>query len=111
MTRSIRYHGPTARIRIAKGVYWRVGSISPTRVTEEMLAPLDWGTLYITNRRLLFDGSKKSATIQLSKIINFTLYRDGIGIEKETGKDQIVQFDGEVEIAGAILGAALAEAR
>ena len=49
-------------------------------------------------------------TFELSKIINFTPYRDGLGIERDRGKDQMFQFEGDVELAAMILGAALARA-
>lgn len=107
VTRAIAYTGPTGRIRLAKGVYWRIGAIVPAPITDEVLTPLDTGTLYITNRRLLFDGSKKSTTIHLGKIINFTSYRDGIAVEKESGKDQVFRVDTDIELMSIILGAAL----
>lgn len=110
VTRAIAYAGPTASIRIAKGVRFRLGAIAPHRITEEVLAPLDTGVLYITNRRLLFDGGRQSRTFELSKIINFTPYRDGLAIERDRGKDQMFQFEGDVELAAMILGAALARA-
>jgi hypothetical protein len=112
LTRAIGYAGPTGSIRIAKGIRFRVGAIVPQRITEEVLAPLDSGVLYVTNRRLLFDGSKQSRTFELTKIINFTPYRDGLGIERDRGKDQMFQFEGEGEgeLAAMILGTLLAQA-
>jgi hypothetical protein len=71
---------------------------------------LDTGTLHITSSRLLFDGSKKSTTIPYRKIINFTLYSDGIKVEKETGKDQVFQWAGDSEVLGTVLQSALKRA-
>jgi hypothetical protein len=87
VTRAIAYAGPTVSIPIVKGVRFRLGAIAPQRISQEVLAPLDEGVLYITNRRLLFDGSKQSRTFELSKIINFTPYSDGLNIERDRGKD------------------------
>lgn len=110
-TRAIRYAGPSVRIRIMKGVYYRAGQANLERVTQELLTPLDSGALYLTNKRLLFNGSKRSASINLSKIIDFKLYSDAIAIEKETGKDQFFQFGAadsmRLELWGALLAAAL----
>jgi hypothetical protein len=110
VTRAIAYAGPTVSIPIVKGVRFRLGAIAPQRISQEILAPLDEGVLYITNRRLLFDGSKQSRTFELSKLINFTPYSDGLNIERDRGKDQVFQFEGEVELAAMILAAALARA-
>lgn len=75
------------------------------------MTPLDTGTLYLTNKRLLFNGLKRSASINLSKIIDFKLYSDAIAIEKETGKDQFFQVSApdsmQFELWAAILSAAL----
>jgi hypothetical protein len=107
-TRAIRYSGPSGRIRIAKGIYWRMGQVNVERVTSDHLALLGVGTLYVTNQRLLFDGHQKSTSIALNKIINFTMHPDGVTIEKDSGKDQIFQYDnGDQELVGAILQAAI----
>ena len=52
VTKSIGYSGPSARIRIMKGVSWRVGSVSVRRYTEDVMTHLDTGRLYLTNKRL-----------------------------------------------------------
>jgi hypothetical protein len=89
-----RYSGPTARIRIAKGLSWRTRSIAVNRVTQDVRTDLDHGVLYITSKRLPFDGSKKSTTISLSAITNFTVYTDALQVERERGKDQFFKWDG-----------------
>jgi hypothetical protein len=48
VTTAIGYAGPTARIRIAKGIYWRMGKLGLQRSTKEVLKQLDAGTLYVT---------------------------------------------------------------
>lgn len=55
-TRTVRvdYAGPTASIRICKGVRYRVGSITPRRITKEELTHIDDGTVYITSKRIIF---------------------------------------------------------
>jgi hypothetical protein len=111
VTRSVRYGGPQATVRIARGLHYRVGQVSLERVREGVLKLLDEGTLYLTNKRLLFDGSRKSVSINLSKIIAFEPYSDGLVIQKDSGKDQFFQMTGldslKIEIAAAVLAAAL----
>ena len=85
VTKAYRYVGPAGRIRIMKGLSWRYGSVSINRVTSEELRQLDSGVLYITNKRLLYNGGRKNVNTPLKKILTFTLHKDGIKVEKETG--------------------------
>lgn len=111
ITKAIRYHGPSGRIRITKGLSWRYGSVSIDRVSREELRQIDTGTLYITNKRILFNGQNKNLNTQFKKIIHFSVYGDGLKIEKDTGRDQYFLGSGDLELLGAILEAALSKAR
>ena len=92
-----------------KGLSWRYGDIGVQRVTEDLLADLGTGTLYLTNKRLIFDGASKTTSIPLSKVLNFTIYSDALQIEKSTGKDQIFKTaDGiDVELLRTVLDAVM----
>src|SRR5690606_2881585 len=68
VTKRINYGGPTARIKIAKGVYYRMGSIGVQKVSEDVWQTIDSGQLYLTNKRLIFMGEKGNKIIQLNKI-------------------------------------------
>jgi AraC-like DNA-binding protein len=107
VTRRINYGGPTASVKIMKGLRWRVGSIAVQRVTTDMMTLLDAGTLYITSKRLFFDGTKKNVSISLAKVANFTVFKDGLQIEKETGRDPYFLGTSDWELAGACLEASL----
>jgi len=98
VTKRINYSGPSGRIRIMKGLSWRYGSVSVQRVTQEEMRQLDSGVLYITNKRLLFNGAAKNANTPFKKVIHFTLYKDGLQIEKETGRDQFYLGAGDLEV-------------
>lgn len=115
VTKAIRYAGPMARVRIMKGLYYRVGQVSFDRVTQDYLKLLDVGTLYLTNKRLFFDGGQKNTSIPLSNVIDFTMFSDGIQIQKDSGKDQFFQCPfGDslvVERWGVMLQAALTNDR
>lgn len=111
VTKRINYHGPTGRIRIMKGLSWRYGSVNVSRVTSEELRQLDLGVLYITNKRLLFNGASKSINTPLKKIIHFTVFKDGIQVEKETGRDQFYLGGNDLELISEVLEAALRTAR
>lgn len=92
ITCRIRYAGPTASIRIMKGVRFRLGDLAVSNVTQDVMEHLDSGILYFTSKRLLFDGEHKSTSIPLSRVMNFRCFDDALVIEKDTGKDQVFKF-------------------
>jgi hypothetical protein len=109
ITKRINYSGPTLRIKIVKGVYWRAGSLGVQRITQDVWTTIDSGTLFLTNKKLIFMGSKGNKSIQLSKILDFTAYKNGIDIQKETGKSPFLQFENNVDIFAMMLGRAVSE--
>lgn len=109
-TERINYAGPVASIRICKGLRYRVGSVQVQRITREELTHIDDGTVYITNKRLIFDGLKKNTTIRLSGILSFTPYSDGVVVEKASGRPvHLVLSNTDVEVFLAIFASALAQ--
>ncbi|GIX05955.1 MAG: hypothetical protein KatS3mg115_0358 [Candidatus Poribacteria bacterium] len=91
VTRSVRVSGPAVRIPLGKYVSYRVYHFQPSVRSEDVLTVLDHGTLYLTSRRLLFRGRRGNRQIPLNRIIDFTLYRDGIQIEKDAGKNPVLR--------------------
>jgi hypothetical protein len=90
-----------------KGLSWRYGQVSVSRVTTEELKQIDSGTLYVTSKRLLFNGVSKNLNVPYKKIIQFTLYKDGIQIQKDAGRDQYYLGSADLELLGAILEATI----
>ena len=80
--------GVTARIPIAKGVSFRMGS---GRVSMGKSWVYDQpGTLHFTSERIIFNGVNTNSSVNLTKVIDITLGdRAGntILIDRETGKD------------------------
>ena len=68
ITKRVNYSGPTASIKLLMGVRWRLGSIAVQKVTKDVLTQVDSGSLYLTNKRLFFDGLTKNISIPLGKI-------------------------------------------
>ena len=85
-TMRINYSGPSARVRIMKGVYYNVGSMRVQSQKEEYSHSLGSGVLCVTNSRLIFISPSKTITIPLGKILQYVTYSDGIKIFKDTGK-------------------------
>ena len=93
VTKRINYGGPTARIKIMKGVYYRLGSIGVQRITSEEVHLIDSGQLYLTNKRIIFVGGKKNSNIPLNKILSINPYSDGVEVEKDSGKSPIFKLN------------------
>lgn len=107
VTRRINYAGVSTRIRIAKGVYYRVGTIAPQRITSEELKLIDRGTIYLTNKRVIFMGIQKNFTLRLERLLAFSPYSDGIELEKDSGRNPILQLGDNTELFCRILSRVL----
>lgn len=103
-TRTVGYYSQGMSFRVARGVYYRVGASRPHRVTNEGLTEIDQGIIYITNKRVLFDGVRRNTSIRMSNIIAFTPYSDGIMIEKSSGRSPVLVLKGDAEFAAVLLG-------
>ena len=103
VTKRINYSGPTARIKIVNGIYYRMGSISVHPVTEDVWKIIDSGQIYLTNKRLIFMGATGNKTIRLNRILDITLYENGVEIQKETGKSPFLEFSENPDIFSMIL--------
>ena len=107
VTKSVSYGGPSIRMKILKGVYYRAGNLGFRPHSEDELTLIDSGKLYITNKRLLFVGSKQNKPIQLNKIIDFTVYRNGLEVLKDSGKSPFYKMVSNADLAGAYLSRCL----
>ena len=100
-TTGITYRGYTHRVKIFKGFYYRVGNLNAARKTEDVTIEIDSGILYVTNKRILFNGNKGNKVIRYSQIVDLIPFIDGMKVVKETGKPltfQIPTNDGEILI-------------
>jgi len=104
VTHRVNYGGPTARIKIMKGIYYRAGSLGVQRITSDQILQADTGDIYLTNKRLIFVGRKKNLTIPYSKILSVNPYYDGVSIDKGTGKSPIFKLSYNGDILSMILG-------
>jgi hypothetical protein len=93
--------GLTARVEIAKGLYYKAGMT--LNETIDQLTPIDNGDLYFTNKGVLFRGHIGNKSISYEKIVMLTPFRNGIKIERETGKDIYISYNIKPEHAAAII--------
>lgn len=78
-------------LRIAKGVYYRVGSFKGNSVSYTERVHVDTGAVIITNKHIYFAGPKKSMRVPFAKIVSFEPFSDGLGIMRDaaSAKPQI----------------------
>jgi hypothetical protein len=107
----VNYGGPTARIKIMKGVYYSMGSLGVSRQTESYMHSFGEGVLAATNRRLLWMSPAKTISLPLQKIVMFEPYSDGVKLHKETGKPIIFAWSADNGVGSVLIGRVLDELR
>ena len=85
-SRRINYGGPTATIHIAKGLNYRLGSVSARTEKYSEVTPIFNGALYLTNKRIFLVNNEGTKTLVLSGIVSITPYSDGIELFRQSGK-------------------------
>ena len=71
-------------VRLAKGLYWRVGGFKAKPVEKQELKHLDTGNVILTNKHIMFDGTTKNFRIRLSSLALIEPYSDGLQLQKGT---------------------------
>lgn len=112
-SRTVRvgYHGPSARVRLAKGVYYNLGSMNVARQTETYQHSFGIGALCMTNKRLLWISPAKSISTNLSSIVRYDPYSDGFRVMKGTGKPLLFLWGEKPRIATAMAARVIEEMR
>jgi hypothetical protein len=70
---------------------------------------IDTGTVYLTSKRVLFQGARGNKTIPLQSVIDFTPYSNGIDIQKGSGKSPFLSFNTDTDRFALILNRLLSE--
>jgi len=78
-------------IRIAKGLSFRLGAFKAQ--SHDELKNIDQGDFTLTNKRVVFSGSKRTLNIPLNKIISAEPYSDAIALRRED-KEKTQYFTG-----------------
>jgi hypothetical protein len=108
VTRRYNYAGPTFRLKLAKGLYYRMGSIAVKPIREEELQKIDTGMLFLTDRRVIFMGGRQNRTHRLSSILDFDTFSNGIELQRSSGKNPFLVIQ-NADIASLTLGRILEE--
>mgnify|MGYP001585472771 CR=1 FL=1 len=89
--------------RVAKGISFRVGGFKARGESHMEKRCIDKGTLYVTNKRYIFDGSTKNIDGDLREVISVEAYDDGIKISRANKRDEVFVGDLNGEHIGAVI--------
>jgi hypothetical protein len=96
--------GFSSSIRIMKGLSYRSSTLKPRYRTWEGMHDVSDGTLYVTSKKVMFDGARRSTSIPYGKLVSLQLYTDGIELKKSTGKsDYFITDSTSAEYALALI--------
>lgn len=88
------YAGGSVGFRVAKGVRFSVGRAVPVYDQYEEMQAVSGGEIYVTNKKIIFNGATKSTNITVGRIVQLELYKDGIEVRKTSGKPDFFQMAG-----------------
>lgn len=86
------YVGASIGFRVAKGVTLRLGKAVPQITEHEELQDIDSGSLFITNKKIVFVGGRRSTNVTSGRIASTVLYSDAIEILKNSGKPDVFKL-------------------
>jgi hypothetical protein len=81
------YGGPS--VRIAPGLWWRVGGTRGHREVHSSIQRVDFGRCSISTHAIYFGGRRVNLRIPYTSVIRFISYSDAIGVCKDGGREQI----------------------
>jgi len=73
-------------VRVARGLYARTGGMRGHKESKESLDAIDTGTLYLSDKRLLFTGARGVIEIPYKKIGAIVPFKDGARIDRVNAK-------------------------
>ena len=79
--------------RVAKGISFGLGVFGATSESHEEIKEIDRGNLFLTNKRLIFSGTKHPKSFSLKKIVSISPFDNGISLRRD-GKQKTEYFVG-----------------
>lgn len=81
-------------IRIFKGLTYRTGKMKGRPVEHSSMEFNGTGTLYITNKNMIFHSPQKGVKVPFNKIIGIAPYSDGIEVHKDGANQKRMAMQG-----------------
>ena len=80
--------------RIVKGVTYRTGGFKGHPVETSYMENMGVGSLYITNKNIIFMGQTRSVKVPYTKIIGINPYSDGMEVQRDGNNVKRLVFQG-----------------
>ena len=80
--------------RVMKGVTYRTGGFKGHPVEHSYMDNSGTGSLYITNKNIIFHSTERSIKIPYKKIIGLNPYQDGMGVQQDGSNAKKLVFQG-----------------
>lgn len=80
--------------RVMKGVTYRTGGFKGHPVEHSYMDNAGTGSLYITNKNIIFHSPQRSTKIPYKKIIGLNPYQDGMGVQQDGANAKRLIFQG-----------------
>lgn len=90
--------GETCHFMSGRVKWYELRKVRYKSTSTDELTLIDQGSLYLTDKRIIFNGSKKTSTIQLTKILKSTPNSDGVKLGKDSGKDVTLHLPDRADI-------------
>jgi len=79
------YAGGGLRIRVSKRVSFNLGGAVPVVKEFDSLVEVSQGEIFVTNKRLIFSGEKKSTNITFGRLLQVEIFEGGLSVSKTSG--------------------------
>ena len=80
--------------KVMKGVRYRTGGFKGHPVETSYMENMGLGSLYITNRNIIFMGQTRSIKVPYTKIIGINPYSDGMEVQRDGNNVKRLVFQG-----------------
>lgn len=80
--------------RIMKGVTYRTGGFKGRPVETSYMENMGMGSLYVTNKNIIFMGQSRSIKVPYTKIIGINPYSDGMEVQRDGNNVKRLVFQG-----------------
>ena len=80
--------------RIMKGVTYRTGGFKGHPVETSYMENMGLGSLYVTNKNIIFMGQTRSIKVPYTKIIGINPYSDGMEVQRDGNNVKRLTFQG-----------------
>jgi len=87
-------HRQGMSFRVMKGVYYHIGGSKGHPIEHSSMELQGTGTLFITNKNLIFYSQSKSLKMSFNKIVGITPYSDGIEVHKNGANAKRIAIQG-----------------